>query len=98
MTDRGRFVPPVVDSRCLMRDADLVRTTLDIDDDVLQAAKELAASRSTTAGRVLSDLARKALEPKGSSKLRNGVRLLPPRPKGTPRPSMALVNRLRDEP
>ncbi len=38
-----------------------MRTTLDIDADVLQAAKELAAADKTTAGRVLSDLARKAL-------------------------------------
>jgi hypothetical protein len=38
-----------------------VRTTLDIDEDVLQAAKELAAAENKTAGRVLSDLARKGL-------------------------------------
>jgi hypothetical protein len=75
-----------------------MRTTLDIDDDVLTAAKEIAASRSTTAGRVLSDLARKALEPKRSPRLRNGVPLMPRRPKGSPRPTLDLVNRLRDEP
>jgi len=33
-----------------------VRITLDIDEDVLKSAKELAARRGTTAGRVLSDL------------------------------------------
>jgi hypothetical protein len=38
-----------------------MRTTLDIDDDVLEAAKELAAVEKKTAGRVLSDLARSAL-------------------------------------
>jgi hypothetical protein len=38
-----------------------MRTTLDIDDDVLQAAKERAEVEKKTAGRVLSDLARKAL-------------------------------------
>jgi hypothetical protein len=38
-----------------------MRTTLDIDDDVLLAAKELAAIRRTTAGQVISDLARQAL-------------------------------------
>jgi hypothetical protein len=74
-----------------------VRTTLDIDEDVLQAAKELAASRSTTAGRVLSDLARKALQPRRTPRVRNGVPLMPRRPKGAPRPTMALVNRLRDD-
>jgi ERCC4-type nuclease len=35
-----------------------MRATLDIDDDVLQAAKELAERESKTAGQVLSDLAR----------------------------------------
>jgi hypothetical protein len=81
-----------------MRDDRAVRTTLDIDDDVLQAAKELAASRKRTAGQVLSELARKALEPTGTSKVRNGVPLLPRRPAGAPRPTMKLVNSLRDEP
>ena len=38
-----------------------MRTTLDIDDDVLLAAKELARQEYTTTGRVLSRLARKAL-------------------------------------
>ena len=38
-----------------------MRTTLDIDDDVLQAAKELARQERKTAGRVLSELARRGL-------------------------------------
>jgi hypothetical protein len=38
-----------------------MRTTLDIDDDVLQAAKELAQYESKTAGQVLSELARKGI-------------------------------------
>jgi hypothetical protein len=38
-----------------------MRTTLDIDDDVLAAAKELASGQKTTAGKVISDLVRKAL-------------------------------------
>jgi hypothetical protein len=80
-----------------MRDAGPVRTTLDIDDDVLEAAKELAKSRSTSAGRVLSELARQALQPKRAPRVRNGVPLMPRRPAGAPRPTMALVNRLRDE-
>jgi hypothetical protein len=80
-----------------MRDDAPVRTTLDVDDDVLRAAKEIAASRGTTAGRVLSDLARKALEPKQARRVRNGVPLMPRRRKGSPRPTMELVNRLRDE-
>jgi len=38
-----------------------VRTTLDIADDVLQAAKERARRENKTAGEVISDLARAAL-------------------------------------
>lgn len=38
-----------------------MRTTLDIDDDVLLAAKDLARRSGETAGRVLSGLARAAL-------------------------------------
>lgn len=78
---------------------DAMRTTLDVDDDVLQAAKEIAANRGTTTGRVLSDLARKALTPakRGRSE-RNGVPLLPRRRKGSRRPTLETVNRLRDEP
>lgn len=38
-----------------------MRTTLEIDDDVLEAAKILARQTDRTAGAVLSDLARKAL-------------------------------------
>jgi hypothetical protein len=74
-----------------------MRTTLDLDEDVLQAAKEIAANRGTTAGRVLSELARKALEPQAVGPLRNGVPLLARRPPGSPKITMDLVNRLRDE-
>jgi hypothetical protein len=38
-----------------------MRTTLDIDDDILQAAKELARAENKTAGQVLSELARRSL-------------------------------------
>ena len=38
-----------------------MRTTLDIDDDVLAAAKELARRERSSAGNVLSRLARQAL-------------------------------------
>jgi len=75
-----------------------MRTTLKIDDDILEAVKEIASNRGTTAGSVLSDLARTALEPTAPELIRNGVPLLPRRPAGSPRPTLALVNRLRDEP
>ena len=81
-----------------MRDDPFVRTTLDIADDVLQAAKELAAARGLTAGEVISELARRTLEPAHhAGRTRNGVPLLPRRPPGAPRPTMKLVNQLRDD-
>ena len=80
-----------------MRD-DLFRsTTLDIDDDVLQAAKELGALHRKTAGHVVSELARRALSPAATHRLRNGVPVLPRRPAGSPKPTMRLVNELRDD-
>jgi hypothetical protein len=75
-----------------------MRTTLDIDADVLQAAKEIAEVRRTTAGRVISDLARKALEPSPAPRVRNGVPLIPSRGPGAQKITMQLVNELRDEP
>ncbi len=39
----------------------MMRTTLDIADDVLHAAKELARRENKTAGEVISELARRAL-------------------------------------
>ncbi|MCM3879212.1 MAG: hypothetical protein ND807_03800 [Vicinamibacterales bacterium] len=74
-----------------------MRTTLDLDEDVLQAAKEMAEARGTTAGRVLSELARKALTPTRSARLRNGVPVLTARPAGARRPTMRQVNQLSDE-
>ena len=38
-----------------------MRTTIDIDDDVLGAAKERARRENRTAGQVISDLVRRAL-------------------------------------
>jgi hypothetical protein len=74
-----------------------MRTTVDMDDDVLQAARELARNRRKTMGQVLSDLARQALQPSGRRTVRNGVPLLPRRSRGARKPTMDLVNRLRDE-
>lgn len=74
-----------------------MRTTLDLDEDVLQAAKEIADARGTTAGRVLSELARKALTPTRVPRTRNGVPVLPRRPGGRV-VTVAEVNALLDEP
>jgi hypothetical protein len=75
-----------------------MRTTLEIDDDVLLAAKELAEARRSTAGKVLSDLARKALEPaRKSVARRNGIPLLPPRKGARPVTSATVAALLEDE-
>lgn len=74
-----------------------MRTTLDIDEDVLQAAKELATAHGKTTGQMLSELARQALGPARTHRVRNGVPVLPRRAPGTPRPTMKQVNALRDE-
>jgi hypothetical protein len=57
-----------------------MRTTLDISQDVLMAAKELAARQNQTMGEVISDLARKSLR-SGTAPVagtRNGFPLLAP--------------------
>jgi hypothetical protein len=80
-----------------MRYSSGVRTTLDIDDELLIAVKEIAHQRKTTAGNVVSTLLREALEPKAVElEYRNGIPVLPRRPNG-PVVTMELVNRLRDE-
>lgn len=75
-----------------------MRTTLDIDEDVLQAAKELAAARRSTTGKVLSELARSALAPDAEPRgvVRGGVPVLPSRRTAKP-VTLDAVNRLRDE-
>lgn len=79
-----------------------MRTTIDIDDDVLQAAKELGQRRRETAGRVISDLARQALttssRPEG--KVAEGEEFygFKPLPKAPGKiVTNALIDRLREE-
>ncbi len=55
-------------------------TTLDIDDDVFTTVEMLAAGEDTTIGKVISDLARQALDRPlviSDLPLRNGIRVLP---------------------
>jgi hypothetical protein len=69
---------------------------LDLDFDVLQAAKEIGAARGMSAGQVVSELVRKALASPKAVKVRNGVPMLS-RKAGAPPLTMAAVNGLRDE-
>jgi hypothetical protein len=73
-----------------------LRTTLDIEEDVLHAAKEIARQRGVTVGKVVSDLARQALTRKSTLSTRNGLPLFPVQPDAGI-VSLELVNQLRDE-
>ena len=73
-----------------------VRTTLDIDDDVLQAIKEIGSTRKKTAGQILSELARKALCPSRTYDVRNGVPVIHRAP-GMPLITNADVKRLQED-
>jgi hypothetical protein len=58
-----------------------MRTTLEIDDDILLAAKEIAARDGKTAGQVLSELARRGIHcPPATTeapRFENGFEILP---------------------
>jgi len=56
-----------------------MRTTLDLDDDILAAARSIAAARKQTMGKVVSDLVRRSLVTK-LKKAPSGLPLLPRRP------------------
>jgi len=73
-----------------------MRTTLDIEDDVLLAAREIARQRSLPMGKVLSDLARQALTHQAASVTRHGIPLFPVQPDAGV-VTLELVNQLRDE-
>jgi len=49
-----------------------MRTTLQVDDDILQAAKVLARSQQRSLGKVISDLARRGLQPSGKQSIHQG--------------------------
>jgi len=74
-----------------------MRTTLAIDDDVLAAAKEIAATERKSLGEVISMLSRRALRPDPpSGSTRNGVPLITVGP-NTQRVTSELVHQLQEE-
>jgi hypothetical protein len=79
-----------------VREAMRMRTTVNIDDDVVRAARQLADSSGETLGQVLSRLARTALATTSDRGYRGGVKLLPVRPDARGA-TLEEVNRLRDE-
>ena len=73
-----------------------MRTTLDIDGDVLLAAKEIARQRDVTIGRVISDLTCQAMTRSSTVTTREGIPLFPVQADAGPI-TLELVNNLRDE-
>lgn len=73
-----------------------MRTTLDLEDELVHTAKQLARQRGATMGQIVSQLIRQGLMSKNPPRVRNGVPLFVPK-SGAPKPDLALVNRLRDE-
>ena len=76
-----------------------MRTTLDIDEDVLLATKELAKRECTTAGRLMSDMMREALRNRATGAITDGPEFYGFRPiaAGGAVVTNELVDRLRDE-
>lgn len=78
-----------------------MRTTLDIDDDVLAAAKAMSQRQQVSAGKALSNLARQALagnpaSPGGSTQNASNAAGFRPFASRGPVVSDALVDSLRD--
>ncbi|MFD1827590.1 MULTISPECIES: CopG family transcriptional regulator [Mumia] len=74
-----------------------MRTTLDIDDDVLRAVKERARREGRSAGAVVSDLVRESLTRSVDMKPDEGFFGFSPLPHRGPVVSNALVDELREE-
>jgi len=73
-----------------------MRTTVDIDEDVHLAAKEIARQQGITVGQVLSDLARKSLTRRSPVSKKHGLPQFPIQPNGAV-VTLELVNHLRDK-
>jgi hypothetical protein len=73
-----------------------MRTTLDLEEDVLIAAKEIARKRGLSTGKVLSDQARQALSRHDVATTRNRVPLFPVQTDARVVTS-ELVNRLQED-
>ena len=73
-----------------------MRTTLNIDEDILMAAKEIVKQKRISVGRALSDLARQALTRESTTDTRNGLPIFP-RQEHAGVVTLELLNQLRDE-
>ena len=90
MTSRHLDIPS---SRSYAR---MVRTTLKIDDDVLEAARCIADDEGATVGEVMSRLARRGLEPRTESRGRGRFPTFAV-PREAPPITMDMVRRALDD-
>lgn len=75
-----------------------MRTTVDLDADILEAARSLARSRGRSVGRVLSDLARRGLAPRPETARRGEFPVFRISPDSPPLTSESVARALDDEP
>ena len=74
-----------------------MRTTLEIEDDVLEVAKDYAKHQCLSLGKAVSHLIRKGIQPTVNSEVvRNGIRIVQRIP-GSTAVTLDIVNKLRDE-
>jgi len=73
-----------------------MRTTLDLDDDLLATVRQLARQQGLTIGQLISELARQSLATRAPLKVRNGVPLFVPKAAAS-KPNLRIVNKLREE-
>lgn len=76
-----------------------MRTTLEIEDDVLEVAKDMARHQCLSLGKAVSLLIRKGIQAprnQGKETIRNGLRVVT-RSAGASPVTLEIVNQLRDE-
>lgn len=75
-----------------------MRTTVDLDEDILRVAKDLARDRDQSLGRVLSDLVRQGLKPPARTRsVRDGIPVFPRLPGAKPVTSEMVKELLESE-
>jgi len=74
-----------------------VRTTINLDDDVLQQAKKYADKRSMPLGRAVSDLVRRGLNSPMQTQVVNGFHVVVLPPDSAPITSERVKKLLEDE-
>jgi hypothetical protein len=73
-----------------------MRTTLSLDDDILEAARTYARARDLAIGKAVSELVRRGLQAPLRTRLVNGFHVVD-LPAGAPAVTSADVKRLQDE-